>query len=127
MPGSERSAVEKVASCHCGAVQIPIPALPTEVTDCNCSLCRRYGVLWAYFQVSELGPLPDASLTHFYEWGDRNVRFHRCRGCGCVTHWIPTDPAGEWRGINARLFPPRALETLRVRHKDGADTGEYLD
>ena len=32
-----------VASCHCGAVKIQIPRRPRTLTDCNCSICRRYG------------------------------------------------------------------------------------
>ena len=36
------------ASCHCGAVCLEIDAAPAEVTECNCSICRRYGGLWAY-------------------------------------------------------------------------------
>jgi len=38
------------ASCHCGAVRIEVPSAPETVTSCNCSICRRYGVLWAYYQ-----------------------------------------------------------------------------
>jgi hypothetical protein len=37
------------ASCHCGTVRLEIDAPLTEVTECNCSICRRYGVLWAYY------------------------------------------------------------------------------
>ena len=37
------------ASCHCGSVRLEVDAPPSEVTECNCSLCRRYGVLWAYY------------------------------------------------------------------------------
>lgn len=38
------------ASCHCGKVRIEIGTLPATVTDCNCSLCRRYGALWGYYR-----------------------------------------------------------------------------
>jgi len=34
------------ASCHCGAVELEIDVAPQDITDCNCSICRRYGVLW---------------------------------------------------------------------------------
>jgi len=36
-------------SCHCGAVQLEIPSAPDHLTNCNCSICWRYGALWAYF------------------------------------------------------------------------------
>ena len=36
------------AACHCGAVRFELEAPPAWVLDCNCTLCRRYGALWAY-------------------------------------------------------------------------------
>lgn len=42
------------ASCHCGAVRLEIEKAPTEITDCNCSICRRYGVLWAYYTLDQV-------------------------------------------------------------------------
>jgi len=38
-------------TCHCGAIRIQIPGHPSEVTNCNCSICRRLGTLWAYYDV----------------------------------------------------------------------------
>jgi hypothetical protein len=35
-------------SCHCGAVSWTLAGDPGRATICNCTLCRRYGVLWAY-------------------------------------------------------------------------------
>lgn len=42
------------AACHCGQVALEIDSPPTEVTDCTCSICRRYGVLWAYYSPSQV-------------------------------------------------------------------------
>lgn len=118
---------EKLATCHCGAVTLSLAAWPTEVTECNCSLCRSYGVIWAYCSASEILKLPDPLLTDTYSWNGRNVDFHRCRDCGCVTHWLPRKSGRTRRGINARLLPTCILEAARVRHRDGAGNGEYLD
>lgn len=116
-----------VASCHCGAVEIAFAAAPTEVTECNCSLCRRWGVPWVYGDADEfvVSAADDAADT--YAWNGRHVDFHRCATCGCVTHWVPRDGGRSDRGVNARLLPPDILAAARVRHKDGADTGKYLD
>ena len=37
-------------SCHCGAVRLTLPSTPTVATKCNCSLCRRGGGPWVYFE-----------------------------------------------------------------------------
>jgi len=36
-------------TCHCGAVQIAVARKPRRFTSCNCSICRRYSTLWAYY------------------------------------------------------------------------------
>jgi hypothetical protein len=115
------------ATCHCGTVKMSLAKQPTEVTECNCSLCRSYGVIWFYCSASEVTVSPDPSLTDTYAWNGRHVDFHRCRQCGCVTHWMPRDDTRDRRGVNARLLPPDVLAAAKVRHLDGAVTGKYLD
>ena len=114
------------ASCHCGAVRFEVEA-PTEVTDCNCSICRRYGVLWAYYSPRAVRRVAPEGPTAIYMWDDREIEFHHCATCGCVTHWAPADGVRDRMGINARLMEPKVLAAARVRHLDGAVTWEYLD
>ena len=115
------------ASCHCGAVRLEIDTPPAEVTECNCSICRRYGVLWAYYRPRQVRLDPPDAATDLYMWDDRSIGFHRCRNCGCVTHWAPVDPAVDRMGVNARLLDPAVTAQWRVRHLDGAGTEEYVD
>jgi hypothetical protein len=112
--------------CHCGAVTIRLTRAPSEVTDCNCSICRRLGVLWAYYPTSEV-EIGGEEGTLAYAWGDKSLTFHTCTRCGCTSHWKPVgggsefSPAGRM-GINARLLDPQILAAARVEHLDGADT-----
>jgi hypothetical protein len=32
-------------TCHCGAVQVTLAEQPAWLSDCDWSICRRYGVL----------------------------------------------------------------------------------
>lgn len=114
------------AKCHCGAVQFEIASAPETVTECNCSICRRYGVLWAYYS-PRLVQITREMLTDTYAWDDRSIEFHRCRICGCVTHWSAVDQAVDRMGVNARLFDLDLLAVTRVRKLDGAVTERYLD
>lgn len=115
------------ASCHCGAVRLAIEAAPETLTDCNCSICRRYGVLWAYYRPGQVRLIPPDAATDTYMWDDRSLAFHRCRTCGCVTHWAPSDPARDRMGVNARLMDLDVRAAARVRRLDGAVTEKYLD
>lgn len=114
-----------VATCHCGAIKIRVPAAPLEVTHCNCSLCRRYGVYWAYYPIADIDFLPDPLPTDTYAWNGRNVDFHRCRKCGCLTHWFPRSANRNRVGLNARLLDPEFLAAAMVRYKDSAGTGVF--
>src|ERR1700759_1598163 len=110
-------------SCHCGKVRIEVDTAPDEVTDCNCSICRRYGVLWAYYSPMARVRITAETPTQTYQWDDRSLYFQRCAECGCVTHWSPVDPTRDRMGINARLLAPAVLAAARVKHLDGASWG----
>lgn len=112
------------ASCHCGAVKLEVATAPTQLTSCNCSICRRLGTLWCYYEPAQVR-ITGATAT--YRWGDKTLDLHRCATCGCVTHWSPLDPATNRMGVNARLMDPPVIVELRVRRIDGADTWEILD
>ena len=72
-------------SCHCGAVRLTLPSTPTVATECNCSLCRRIGGIWAYFEFGTVTVTGHPQATDEYIWGDRTLRNVRCRNCGNVT------------------------------------------
>jgi hypothetical protein len=114
-------------TCHCRAISITLAKRPAEVTDCNCSLCQKYGVLWAYYAADDRVISPNPPATDIYAWNGKHVDFHRCQNCGCVTHGMPRDLKRDRRGINARLLPPDVLAAAKLRHRDGAVTGKYLD
>ena len=114
------------ASCHCGAVTIEIASAPSEVTSCNCSICRRLGTLWAYYPPTDVRV---TGATATYHWGNKTIDFHRCSTCGCATHWSPRPNRKQDRmGVNARLLAPEVVGAARVRRLDGAsDDWKYLD
>mgnify|MGYP000005861250 FL=1 len=115
-------------SCHCGAVTFEVTRPPEWRNECNCSVCRRLGTLWGYFDESEVRFTGDPDATEAYVWGDRMLAFHRCKTCGCTTHWIGLEPKPKTRmAVNTRLMEPGDMAGIRLRHFDGADTFEYLD
>jgi hypothetical protein len=112
-------------SCHCGAVRVQVAESPTQLTSCNCSICRRLGTLMAYYHPDQVRVV---GSTIAYSWGEKSIAFHRCLTCGCTTHWKSLDPKQTERmGVNARLLDPKVLDGLRIRKFDGADTWKFLD
>jgi hypothetical protein len=120
------------ATCHCGAVKVQVPRKPRSLTDCNCSICRRYGVLWAYYKDADVQLVANPGTTDEYIWGDRTQKFIRCKTCGCVMQWKKLEVGAVARsstntGVNARNFEPSAVVGVKVRLLDGADTWKYIE
>jgi hypothetical protein len=114
-----------LASCHCGAVRFEVESDPVSILDCNCSICRRHGALWAYYPQRNVrfATEPD---TLAYVWGDRALALHHCRTCFCVTHYtvIGVDDA-ERIGVNARLMHGLDPAKVRVVQKNNGNDGVF--
>ena len=110
-------------ACHCGAVRWQLDAMPDGATACNCTVCRRYGVLWAYDWDGE--GIRVSGPTHAYLRGEREIGFHFCPTCGCVAFWRATeaDAAGRKRiAVNLRLADPDQVATIPIDRFDGLAT-----
>ncbi len=107
-------------SCECGAVRIEVDEIPDDVTDCNCSICRRYSALWGYFNPKQVRILPPAGATTIHTRGKRWIEFHHCTVCGCVTHWSPADKRQPRMGVNMRMFAPEIVAPIKVVLCDAA-------
>ena len=66
-------------SCHCGAVQIQVASKPRQLTSCNCSICRRNGGVWGYYDPSKVkvlarkGDLDTWTLLCCRTWSPMNA------------------------------------------------------
>lgn len=115
-------------SCHCGAVKIEVAELPTRLTDCNCSICRRVHGLWAYYHQDQVRVICEPGATTGYVQGDGTLANHHCNICGCTTHWISIDPAHPGRmAVNMRMADPAQIAGVQIRKFDGADTWTFFD
>jgi hypothetical protein len=110
-----------VASCHCGAVKVRVPRKPESLTECNCSICRRYGARWAYYKDSDVQLVASPGATDEYIWGDKLKKFIRCKACGCVMQWKKLKIGdGTNTAVNARNFEPSELGVVETRLLNGA-------
>ncbi len=114
------------AACHCGAVRMEVVKAPECLLDCNCSICRRYGGLWAYYPPEEVKFLGTPGATFAYVWAHKQLEFHICRTCGCLTHWEAADKTyTERMGINGRMMLGLDPATVPVRQQDNGHTGIF--
>jgi len=107
-------------------VRLEIARAPEWVVDCNCSLCRRYGALWAYYRPGEVVIVRGSDHMDVYAWGERSLGFHRCRTCGCLTHHSALDSTPpRIRGVNVRMIPTLDPASVKLQHTDNAHTGFF--
>ena len=117
-------------TCHCGAAHWTLEGDPGSITACNCTLCRRYGALWAYDYENErirvAGP-----LSAYTRVGKENpvLEILFCPTCAAVLAWrgLLLEPDGRRRiAVNVRLAPPAAVADLAIDHFDGLDSFDDL-
>lgn len=117
-------------SCHCGGSHWTLEGDPGRVTACNCTLCRRYGALWAYDYEGERINLagPRGSYVRPGK-DDPSLEILFCPTCAGVLAWrgLRLDPQGRRRmAVNVRLAAPEDVAALPIDHFDGLDTFDDL-
>lgn len=119
-----------IGSCHCGAASWTLVGDPGPVTACNCTLCRRYGALWAYDYEGERVAVLGETRT-YRRIGKLNpaLEIVFCPNCAAVLAWrgLRANEDGRTRmAVNVRLAPFEAVAQLPIDHFDGLDTFEDL-
>lgn len=121
---------ETTGRCHCGAVSWRFTGPIPDATICNCTICRRYGVLWAYgYDGEEIKvEAPQHGLSS-YLWGSRSISFNFCRTCGNVISWRATSPRANGKtriAVNLRLAEPDEVARIPLQRFDGLNAFEDL-
>ena len=117
--------------CLCGACKWVFEGKIPDATICNCSACRRYGVLWAYdFDGERIHVTAgDGKLKAFFRREKSPLSFNFCRTCGCLVSWraAGAGPDGRIRiAVNLRLADPDAVAEIPLLHFDGLHSFEDL-
>lgn len=115
-------------TCHCAAVRWSFKGVPEEATACSCTVCRRYGTLWAYDFEGER--IEVSGPTRVYVRGEGGLGFHFCPDCGCVAYWRGVRPREDGRrriAVNLRLAKdPQAVGGIVIDHFDGLESWKDL-
>lgn len=111
-------------TCHCKAIRITFPPPREPACECMCSICRRYGALWAYYQPDEVDIQVEGDAMEGYVWGRKSLSFNRCKKCGCMTHYTVVGETEMRVAVNCRMLEREEYDTLEREESDGDDEGE---
>ena len=107
-------------SCHCGAVRYTVEADITELTRCDCSLCRRKNALMAQVPESALTITQGEADLTLYQWNMHIARHYFCRHCGIYTFHRKRS-APDHYGVNVFCLEGFDPSSVRVRAAEGAN------
>ncbi|MFB9948019.1 GFA family protein [Rhizobium puerariae] len=108
-------------NCHCGRIAFEAEGEFNQAVECNCSFCRRKGVLLAFVprdQFELKTPREDLST---YRFNKQVIAHYFCAHCGVAPFSEAAMPNGtEMAAINLRCVPEIDLTALTVTQYDGA-------
>ena len=78
----------KSGTCHCGEVEFEITIRKSlqNLRRCNCSLCRRKGIIMADIDATDIRILRGKSKLTAYQWNTKIAKHWFCSICGIYTH-----------------------------------------
>lgn len=94
-----------IGRCHCGAVEIAIPA-DTDFSvarRCDCSYCRRRWVPTAGVDADNIEVIKGADMLTLYQFNTKKAEHFFCRHCGIYTHHRRRSDTSEF-GVNITCF-----------------------
>jgi hypothetical protein len=109
-------------SCHCGRVRFRVAGEIAEVTDCNCSICRRKAMLmWFVPREALVLDTPEGDIAT-YTFNAHVIRHRFCPTCGIHVFGEVTGPDGIARAaVNARCLDDVDLAALTVNQYNGRE------
>jgi hypothetical protein len=107
-------------SCHCGCVRFRVDCAITELTTCDCSLCKIRNAVMAKIPQAALTVLEGEAMLTLYEWNTRRAKHYFCRRCGIyVFHRKRAAP--DHFGVNVFCLEDFDVASVPVRATEGAN------
>ena len=107
-------------SCHCGRVAFEVEGTLTGATSCNCSICRRKGILMWFVPRDKLQLSSSEQNASTYTFNKHVIKHRFCPICGIHVYGEGVDPKGHpMAAVNIRCLDDVELETVPVTQFDG--------
>src|ERR1700758_4123818 len=100
--------------CHCGRVRFRVRVDLAQLTECNCSICTKKGILHVIIPPEQFELLRGEQDLATYQFNTNTAKHTFCRHCGI--HSFNTPRLHPDRiSVNARCLEGVELAALRPR------------
>jgi hypothetical protein len=104
--------------CHCGRVRFRVTADLASVVDCNCSICRKKGILHLIVPPERFELISGKDDLTTYEFNTKTAKHTFCKHCGIHPFYVPrSDP--DKIDVNARCLDNVDPSELSAQPFDG--------
>jgi hypothetical protein len=104
--------------CHCGRVRFQVTADLTTVTECNCSICTKKGMLHLIVRPEQFELLAGADALATYQFNSHTAKHQFCETCGIHSFYVPrSDP--DKIDVNVCCLDSVDRRTLVISRFDG--------
>ncbi len=117
---SEQSLQILRGGCHCGRIKFEVTGAPTEIEQCNCSICTKKAYLHWIIAPERFRLLTPAEGIATYRFNTGAAQHHFCPICGVAPFYIPrSDP--DKIDVNLRCVEGVDLADVKIVMFDGID------
>jgi len=108
-------------ACHCGQIAFEVDGAPTQLVECNCSICSKRGSLHWFVPGDGFRLLTPEAAMATYTFNTHRIKHRFCPTCGCAPFGEGLAPSsGVYMfAVNARCLDDLDLSALPVKHFDG--------
>jgi len=111
--------------CHCGRVRFRVRGELKGVSDCNCSMCTKKGILHWIVPPDRFELLSGGEELTTYRFHTGVARHSFCRTCGIHPFYVPrSDP--DKIDVNVRCLDDVDLTRIEIAAFDGRNWEEAI-
>ena len=104
--------------CHCGRVRFRVTADLSSVTECNCSMCTKKGLLHIIVPRDQFELISGKDDLTIYTFNTGVAQHMFCKHCGMHPFYVPrSDP--DKVDVNARCLDDIDIDALPLKRFDG--------
>jgi hypothetical protein len=104
--------------CHCGRVRFRVTADLDKVSECNCTMCTKKGILHLIVPPEQFELISGRDDLATYQFNTGTAKHTFCKVCGIHSFYVPRSHP-DHIDVNVRCLDDIDLAAIRAKPFDG--------